>query len=215
MAQAQVEQVARSAARELEDKQAVAGGFNDLRDFIELIEQEGQLRRFQGADANLEIGTISEVLAEQTGPMALFEQIPGYAPDIRLVSNSFATTARTARLLRVDPTLSGVEILAAWREGQAQPLAYARIVAPGVKYAEASIGRVITSAAARGTGLGRELVRRAVEQAEALFPGRGIRISAQAHLARFYGSFGFATVGEEYLEDGIPHIEMLRPPGLT
>lgn len=105
--------------------------------------------------------------------------------------------------------------LSAWREGEPQPLAYARIVAPGVKYAEASIGRVITSAAARGTGLGRELVRRAVEQAGALFPGRGIRISAQAHLARFYGSFGFATVGEEYLEDGIPHIEMLRPPGLT
>ncbi len=105
--------------------------------------------------------------------------------------------------------------LAAWRDGEAQPLAYARIVSPGVKYAVASIGRVITTAPARGTGLGRELVRRAVDQAEALFPGCGIRISAQAHLARFYGSFGFAPVGDEYLEDGIPHIEMLRPPRLT
>lgn len=105
--------------------------------------------------------------------------------------------------------------LAAWRDGTAELLAYARIVPPGVKYAEASIGRVITSAAARGTGLGRELVRRAVEQAEAIFPGRGIRISAQAHLARFYASFGFASVGDEYLEDGIPHIEMLRPPTVT
>ena len=105
--------------------------------------------------------------------------------------------------------------LAAWRDGERQPLAYARIVAPGVKYAEPSIGRVITTAGARGTGLGRELVRRAVEQAEAIFPGRGIRISAQAHLARFYGAFGFVPVGEEYLEDGIPHIEMLRAPGVT
>lgn len=101
--------------------------------------------------------------------------------------------------------------LAAWSDVHDEPLAYARIVAPGVKYAEASIGRVITTMPARGTGLGRELVRRAVEQAVSLHPGQGIRISAQAHLARFYAGFGFAPVGEEYLEDGIPHIEMLRP----
>jgi len=107
--------------------------------------------------------------------------------------------------------------LAAWSDAphaQAEPLAYARIVAPGVKYAEASIGRVITTPAARGTGLGRELVGRAVAQAEVLYPGRGIRISAQAHLSRFYGGFGFERVGEEYMEDGIPHVEMLRPAGL-
>jgi ElaA protein len=105
--------------------------------------------------------------------------------------------------------------LAAWSAAQSEPLAYARIVAPGVKYAEASIGRVITARAARGTGLGRELVRRAVDEAEALFPGGGLRISAQAHLARFYGGFGFVPVGAEYLEDNIPHIEMLRPPAFT
>ena len=102
--------------------------------------------------------------------------------------------------------------LTAWSAAQAEPLAYARVVAPGVTYPEASIGRVITSSAARGTGLGRELVRRAVAEAEALFPGAGIRISAQAHLQRFYGAFGFVAVGGEYMEDGIPHIEMLRPP---
>lgn len=105
--------------------------------------------------------------------------------------------------------------LAAWSDTQAEPLAYARIVAPGVKYAEASIGRVITTPAARGTGLGRELVRRAVAQAVALYPGQGIRISAQAHLSRFYGGFGFERVGKEYMEDGIPHVEMLRPAGFT
>ncbi len=102
--------------------------------------------------------------------------------------------------------------LAAWSEASGEPLAYARLVAPGVKYAEASIGRVITAVSVRGTGLGRELVRRAVESTEALFPGSGIRISAQAHLAPFYAGFGFTGIGEPYLEDGIPHLEMLRPP---
>jgi len=50
-------------------------------------------------------------------------------------------------------------------------------------------------------------VRRCVEA----WPGRGIRISAQAHLAKFYGEFGFASIGEPYLEDNIPHVEMARP----
>jgi len=101
--------------------------------------------------------------------------------------------------------------LAAWTAAERMPLAYARLVAPGVKYAEASIGRVITTATARGTGLGRALMRRAVAECERLWPGRGIRISAQAHLAPFYGEFGFVGIGEPYDEDGIPHLEMLRP----
>jgi ElaA protein len=98
--------------------------------------------------------------------------------------------------------------LAAWPAQQAMPLAYARIVAPGVKYAEPSIGRVVTTAAARGTGLGRELMRRAIALAAVLHPGQGLRISAQSYLERFYGSFGFEIVGERYLEDGIPHTQM-------
>jgi ElaA protein len=101
--------------------------------------------------------------------------------------------------------------LAAWSPRQRMPLAYARLLEPGVKYAEPSIGRVITTAAARGTGLGRELVRRAVAECERLWPGRGIRISAQSHLARFYAEAGFVAVSGDYLEDGIPHVEMLRP----
>jgi ElaA protein len=99
--------------------------------------------------------------------------------------------------------------LAAWRSGLPEPLAYARVVPPGVKYAEASIGRVITTAPGRGLGLGRELVRRAIAGAAQVFPGHGLRISAQSYLEPFYGSFGFVIVGERYLEDGIPHTEML------
>ncbi len=101
--------------------------------------------------------------------------------------------------------------LAAWGDDRTLPLAYARVVPPGKKYAEPSIGRVITTAAARGTGLGRELVRRAVAHCGEAFPVQGIRISAQSRLERFYAGFGFVAVGAPYLEDGIPHTEMLRP----
>lgn len=100
--------------------------------------------------------------------------------------------------------------LTAWTPQQRLPLAYARVVDPGVKYPEPSIGRVLTTTAARGTGLGRELVRRAIAHTVAAHPGQGIRISAQAHLEAFYREAGFVAVGEGYLEDEIPHIEMCR-----
>lgn len=90
--------------------------------------------------------------------------------------------------------------------------AYLRVVDPGVKYAEPSLGRVITAPEARGSGLGRVLVGEGVRRCLQAWPGQGIRISAQAHLARFYGDFGFVGVGEPYLEDNIPHLEMLKAP---
>ena len=89
-------------------------------------------------------------------------------------------------------------------------VAVARVVDPGRKYVEPSIGRVATSPRSRGRGLGRLLMREAVARCEAAFPGQGIRISAQSHLADFYGSLGFEPLGEPYLEDDIPHIEMFR-----
>lgn len=88
--------------------------------------------------------------------------------------------------------------------------AYLRVVDPGVKYAEPSIGRVITAPEARGSGLGRRLMEEGIARCASAFPGQGIRISAQAHLRRFYESLDFRAVGDEYLEDGIPHLEMLR-----
>jgi len=102
--------------------------------------------------------------------------------------------------------------LAAWLPHSRRLQAYARVVDPGRKYAEPSIGRVITTADARGTGLGRELVRRAVARARSVFPGHGIRISAQSRLEAFYAEAGFSVVGAQYLEDGIPHTEMLLAP---
>lgn len=88
--------------------------------------------------------------------------------------------------------------------------AYLRIVDPGVKYPEPSLGRVLTSPAVRGAGLGRALLAQGLHHCLQQWPGRGIRISAQAHLERFYAAFGFEAVGSAYLEDDIPHIEMLR-----
>ena len=100
-------------------------------------------------------------------------------------------------------------------EGRGQLVAYCRLVPPGTKFAEPSIGRVITVGSARRTGCGRELMRLAVAHAERLWPGRALRIGAQRYLERFYGSFGFETVGEPYDEDGIMHVEMLRPASLV
>jgi ElaA protein len=73
-----------------------------------------------------------------------------------------------------------------------------------------SLGRVLTAQAARGSGAGRQLIAQGIRNAEALHPGQRIRIGAQAHLEKFYGSFGFKAVGAPYDEDGIAHLEMLR-----
>lgn len=91
-------------------------------------------------------------------------------------------------------------------------MAYLRVVDPGHKYAEPSIGRVLTDARVRGCGIGRALVAEGVARCAAAFVGQGIRISAQARLNRFYASFGFVAQGDAYLEDGIPHLEMWRRP---
>ncbi|RIL08932.1 MAG: GNAT family N-acetyltransferase [Proteobacteria bacterium] len=99
--------------------------------------------------------------------------------------------------------------LLGWSEEDKRLVAYARLVKPGIKYAEASIGRVVTSSSARGTGCGKLLVAEAIVQIKSLCPGIGIRISAQQYLERFYKEFGFETVSPPYDEDGIPHIEML------
>lgn len=88
-------------------------------------------------------------------------------------------------------------------------LAYCRVLPAGEKYAEWSIGRVVTSPAARGRGLGQQLTQQAIA-AVGKAGGKSIRISAQAYLEKFYQGHGFASVSAPYDEDGIPHIEMLR-----
>jgi len=96
---------------------------------------------------------------------------------------------------------------------QKSVVAYCRLLPPGLKYQEASIGRVCTALAQRGSGLGRELMHRALtlvgESYDSESVRADIRISAQLYLQSFYSSLGFTAVSAPYDEDGIPHIEML------
>ena len=96
------------------------------------------------------------------------------------------------------------------RDGCGALVCYLRVVDPGVKYDEPSIGRVITAPEVRGNGSGRALMAEGIAGCERHWSGRALRISAQAHLERFYNGFGFVRVGENYGEDGIPHVQMLR-----
>ncbi len=97
------------------------------------------------------------------------------------------------------------------RDAQGQLRAYLRMVDPGRKYAEPSMGRVVLDKSLRGSGLADQLVAEGLRRADATWPGQGNRISAQAHLQGFYGRHGYRPVGDCYDEDGIPHIEMWRP----
>lgn len=97
-----------------------------------------------------------------------------------------------------------------WAEENGNVLAYCRIFDKGIKYDETSIGRVLTTELARGKSLGKLLIKYAVETIENRFYTSEIRISAQDYLLKFYGDFGFEDTGKKYLEDDIPHTEMIR-----
>lgn len=99
-----------------------------------------------------------------------------------------------------------------WAENeQGQLLAYCRVFDHGVKYAETSIGRVLSTSSARGTGVGKQLVDYAVQTIENRFHTTAIRISAQDYLIPFYSNYGFVATDKKYLEDNLPHTEMYRP----
>lgn len=89
--------------------------------------------------------------------------------------------------------------------------AYARLVDPGVKYQQPSIGRVMTLKQFRSLKIGRALMTEAIRFSELQFPGQSIKIGAQVYLNEFYASFGFEAVSDPYDEDGILHIDMIRP----
>jgi ElaA protein len=88
--------------------------------------------------------------------------------------------------------------------------AYARLFAPGSKYADASIGRVVSNPVVRRSGLGKALMAEAVRRCAIMAPGADVRIEAQMYLQRFYEGFGFRRVSEPYEEDGIMHVTMVR-----
>ncbi len=93
-------------------------------------------------------------------------------------------------------------------------LAYTRLLPEGVSYpGYTSIGRVVSSPAARGTGAGKLIMQRSIDLCRHLFGPLPIKIGAQSYLLKFYESLGFISTGEEYLEDGIPHTKMVLGGG--
>ena len=86
---------------------------------------------------------------------------------------------------------------------------YLRVFAPGLAGEAASLGRVVVGEQGRGCGLGRVLVAEGLRFLAEHHPGADVAISAQQHLQRFYGGFGFETLGEPYDDAGIPHVDML------
>lgn len=89
-------------------------------------------------------------------------------------------------------------------------VAYLRLLDPATQGGDVVIGRVVIAPEARGTGLGHELMERALQTCAERWPGLPIYLSAQAHLQGYYGRYGFTPCTEVYLDDDIPHIGMRR-----
>ncbi|MDG1733585.1 MAG: GNAT family N-acetyltransferase [Thalassotalea sp.] len=91
-------------------------------------------------------------------------------------------------------------------------VAYLRLLAPNISYPDCvSIGRVATAQAYRGKGIGHPLMYKALELCAQSWPNIDIKIGAQEHLEKYYNQHNFIRVSDMYLEDDIPHIDMLRP----
>ena len=90
-----------------------------------------------------------------------------------------------------------------------QLAACARLIPPGISFPQVSIGRIATAKAKRQEGLGKQLLNKAIQQCEQHWSKQDIQIGAQVYLINFYQSFGFKRNSEDYLEDGIPHLDML------
>lgn len=89
-------------------------------------------------------------------------------------------------------------------------IAYTRLFAPGDYYEEAAIGRVVVHKDFRKDGIGFELMKGSVESLINLFQVKRIKIGAQTYLQKFYESLGFVSTGHHYMEDGIPHMYMIK-----
>jgi len=147
--------------------------------------------------------------------------VPPLTDEIRVASFAELDAATLYALLRLRQDVFVVEQAAAyadidgrdtepatrhvWVDRGGTPVAYLRVLdEPG---GAARVGRVVVARAARGDGLARRLM----EQALTIVGARPSVLAAQAHLAGFYASFGYAVSGPEFLEDGIPHVPMSRP----
>ncbi|MCB5202073.1 GNAT family N-acetyltransferase [Neorhizobium sp. T786] len=149
--------------------------------------------------------------------------MPAYRVDVRRLEDFSALDLHDMLKMRIDvfvveqncpyPELDGFDpdsLHMRLLDG-ADLLACARLMRP-VPDAHPRIGRVTVSPNHRGKRLGEALMREAITACEKTYPGEPIEISAQSHLQKFYGSLGFERISEEYIEDGIPHVDMVRQP---
>jgi ElaA protein len=91
-----------------------------------------------------------------------------------------------------------------------QLIAYARLLPPGLRFPEVNLGRFVVKAGFRKREIGHQLLEAALKEVSGCWPKTPIRISAQDYLQAFYEQYGFLRVSEVFLEDGIPHVEMLK-----
>ncbi|RKQ12092.1 GNAT family N-acetyltransferase [Ureibacillus endophyticus] len=96
-----------------------------------------------------------------------------------------------------------------FKEENGEIIAYLRILPPGVSYPELSIGRVLVKEDYRGQKLAQQMMEQALSYITSELKETTVKIQAQHYLEDFYRSFGFEVISEVYLEDGIPHIDML------
>jgi ElaA protein len=102
-----------------------------------------------------------------------------------------------------------IQCLHLYLEHEGEIAAYARLLPPGLSFEEASIGRVIVNQSFRREGLGKQLMKIAIEVAKQEWPEFSIRIPAQSYLQEFYSDLGFEKITEEYIYDNLPHIDMI------
>jgi len=95
------------------------------------------------------------------------------------------------------------------RDGLGKIVATSRILPQNISYKEVSIGRVVSASEVRGIGLGHEMMKNCFEFIQEEFGDVPVKISAQEHLEQFYQQHGFISTGKKYLEDDIPHVEMI------
>ncbi|MDX1652086.1 MAG: GNAT family N-acetyltransferase [Brumimicrobium sp.] len=98
------------------------------------------------------------------------------------------------------------------RNGKGDVVGTMRILPPGISYEEVSYGRIVLDQSERGVQQGHELMEEAMKFSKAEFGNVAIKLSGQKHLESFYNKHGFVSTGKEYLEDGIPHVEMIFKP---
>ena len=89
-------------------------------------------------------------------------------------------------------------------------VAYTRCFAPNIYFEEAAIGRVVVKETERKFGYGHQILKASVEEIQQRYQTTTIKLSAQQYLTHFYETHNFKQIGEGYLEDGIPHIAMLK-----